>query len=309
MSNKSYELNDVTIIIPIYTFATPMLEWLDECLGSAVKQGCSVLAYNDGSPIDITPITDKHRSVTLLAGKRNLGVSAARNRAIKGAKPGLILPLDCDDRLRDGAVAQMLEAWNTTRKPIYSDIEKFGDKVIPHYHVPKFETQLLDAYIGFCSVNVLHTKGMWRDVGKYNEKVVFYEDGDYNRRLMGKYGGYKVGEPLVQYRIHAAQRTAQFRFIGHVNKMRSIRVMPAMTTQEWEEKLKTIDPRNSSTKYTQIAPRDVCLAEYFGPSGRKYYRGLSTGKAYRVYNVEIVTAFQEDVDAKGSLLRPIKLPT
>jgi len=91
--------------------------------------------------------------------------------------------------------------------PIYPDVEKFGDVVDSHFQIKDFSCDAILKHIGMTSVNILHTKQQWQSVGGYDESIEFYEDGEYNARLMTRYCGKRCPEPLIRYRFHAKQRT------------------------------------------------------------------------------------------------------
>lgn len=199
--------SDVSIIIPAYCAEEDSLGWLEECLASAVAQGGEVVVYDDGSPLDVLPVVGRY-NVIFSKSDQNFGVSHARNQAVAKATKDLILPLDCDDFLIPNAVRKMLSIWDTT--PIYPDVSKFGLESEPHYVLPDFSCEVLTRFVGFASVNVLHTKRQWESIGGWDEQLDFYEDGEYNARLFGTFCGVHFKEPLVYYRIHEHQRTKQY---------------------------------------------------------------------------------------------------
>jgi hypothetical protein len=200
-------MHDVTIIIPVYVTTQEGLVWLEECFQSALSQGCEVAVYDDASPIDVMPLLSKYiRRYSYR--KEHMGVSVARNEAIALSETSLILPLDCDDLLAENAVTKLLSAWEGI--PVYPDLEKFGDETDAHYKLLDFHCEHLTNLVGFTSVNVLHSKSQWEQVGKYDPAIDFYEDGEYNSRLLGTYCGMRYPEPLVRYRIHKNQRTKQY---------------------------------------------------------------------------------------------------
>lgn len=203
----TYSAKDVSIIIPIYCKDEQDVNWLIECLDSAISQGSEVVAYDDGSPVDVEPILSKYTIVTGY-GLINKGVSIARNKAVELATRELILPLDCDDTLKSGAVEILAKMWKGT--PVYPDVSKFGDENESHYALLEFDCKHLTDMVGFCSVNVLHSKAQWESLGGWNDKLDYFEDGEYNARLMGTYCATHCPRPLVNYRIHKGQRTQTY---------------------------------------------------------------------------------------------------
>jgi len=202
----------VTIIIPVYCETEESIRWFEECLHSAHKQNCSVSIYDDGSPLvdNVISIARKFQYDSFVIGE-NEGVSVARNEAIRFADTDYIFPLDCDDRLVDHAVEQLYDFHRSMAEiPVYPDVRKFGDEDVPHYELLEFSCDNLVRFVGFSSVNVLHRVDQWKYVGGYEESLKFYEDGEYNARLFANFCAARYPHPLVEYRIHANQRTKKY---------------------------------------------------------------------------------------------------
>ena len=99
-------MSDVTIILPVYCDSAIKLQWLEECLQSIVGQGCNIVAFDDGSPENTLAVLSKYIQ-DIAYSKTNRGVSFARNECIKLVKTSLLIPLDCDDTLQPGAIADL----------------------------------------------------------------------------------------------------------------------------------------------------------------------------------------------------------
>jgi len=208
---------DISVIVPVHCKNEQDLEWLDECLGSIVFRNANieVIAWDDGSVVDLSCVKAKHDKVVWDRNERNSGVSFTRNRAAEVASNSLLFPLDCDDVLVPGAISKLLAQWDGV--PLYPDIYKFGDENDSHYELLDFTCKHIISKVGVASVGVLHSKEQWKTVGGWDESLDFYEDGEYNARLMLKFCGRRVPEPLYGYRIHSSQRTK-------LNKDRSAQV-------------------------------------------------------------------------------------
>lgn len=200
-----HSVHKVSVIIPVYVTTADGLVWLRECLESVRKQTypVEISAVDDGSTMDVASVFADYG--LSYYKQSNQGVSVARNVATEMATSELILPLDCDDRLKINAVAKLVDAWKGI--PIYPDIEKFGELNVPHYVLLDFDCDYVYRYVGYTSVNVLHAKSQWQQIGGWDPKITFYEDGEYNARLLGTFCGEHLKEPLVEYRIHSGQRT------------------------------------------------------------------------------------------------------
>lgn len=294
-------MHDVTIIIPVYCTTKESLKWLDECIASAVIQNCNVMIWDDGSPISIDKIVsnyiDGDRFECIMA--EHNGVSYARNHAISNAKTSLILPLDCDDTFKPGAVDKLMTVWNGT--PLYCDVAKFGDVTIPHYVLLDFDCLYIRKFVGFSSVNVLHSVEQWKSVGGYNTELDFYEDGEYNARLFSRYCGQRCPEPLVNYRIHKGQRTDQYKKVAHTyaktllkrigeyemacpgcNKGR--RSAANAASNQFTGKAVNMPMTMADVSELPLTQGLLVLAQYIGGKGRgkHYYEGHATKTRYKV---------------------------
>lgn len=294
---------DVTIIIPVYVAHEDQLPWLEECLQSAVSQGCQVTAYDDGSPVNTLDVLSRYIQ-KFSYRKENLGVSTARNEAVKLAETSLILPLDCDDQLVPGAVAKLVSAWEGV--PVYPDICKFGDEDWTHYQLLDWDCDHLLTHVGFTSVNVLHAKDQWAHVGGWNPAIEFYEDGEYNARLLGTFCGIRYPEPLIRYRMHSGQRTKKYQKQSSeyakqlIEKIRRYD-MPCASCGGRSRRsftssaaaTKEVIGRSAATTEVMVGdsykslPNEVdgkVLARYVGGEGKAkhYYQGQGSKTAYKV---------------------------
>lgn len=312
--------DDVTIIIPAYCENTEQLLWLDECIESALKQGCKVIACDDFSPLRPYNVFVKYRKKMVgMYSTQHFGVSATRNAAITAADTELILPLDSDDRLVDGALEKLLEYWDG-ETPVYPDIRKFGTEEVPHYALLDFDCDHIFNYVGFTSVNVLHRRDQWQDVGGYNKDIDFYEDGEYNAKLLCKYGGIRCPYPLVEYRMHPNQRTKRYAKEASIYAKRILNqirrnLMPCAGCGKRKTKSNfegggivqgtfIQDPTNMP-----LEQGGMVLAQYVGGQGRgkHYYQGLSSKILYRVTYGVYVYVKSQDTRAANDAANPSML--
>jgi GT2 family glycosyltransferase len=298
------KLSDVTIIIPIFVTTLETLDWLGECLDSAYAQKCNVVVYDDGSTVDLQQLLGIYIQDYKYVPVKNRGVSYARNKAIEAVDTELILPLDCDDRFKPNTVTEMLAYWDIHHVPVYSDVAKFGDINIPHYPLFDFACEHILKHVGFTAVSVLHSKAMWKQIGGYDESIEFYEDGEYNARLLGTYCGVRCPKPLVEYRIHAKQRTKTYekqsayyaKLItekvrnyemacpGCSGKRRTNSLNSRNTGGQVMQSTQSLNAPQKPSEMPKMDDKGYVLVQYVGGRGRgtHWYNGLVTGNAYRV---------------------------
>ena len=322
-------MRDVSIIIPAYIRTDQELGWLKECVESAKKQDCEIVVYNDGSPVDPYELLTNY-PVIYEHGQRKHGAAYARNQAASLATTELILPLDSDDRLVDGAVDKLLSAWDG-EVPVYPDISKFGDVYDEHYLLLDFNCDWVYTYVGFSSVNVLHKREYWRILGGWDTGLEFYEDGEYNARLFSQWCGKRLPEPLVEYRQHPAQRTNLYKkqasAYSRLILSRSRRL--TMACPGCGRKNRAALVTGANTANAQIASRPMTveeaiamssnmpgeldgrvLAVYVGGKGmgKHYYQGPGTKYPYKVVHGQHVYVNPLDTDPhiKKGLFRRVE---
>lgn len=320
-------MKDVTVIIPSYVIDEQSYAWLKECISSALKQDCQVVVYDDYSPVDVGMIIGELNSENLKVykGTSHRGVSYARNRAAEYAITNLILPLDCDDLLEDGAVDKMLSVW--TGIPVYPDLSKFGMTEVSHYRLLDFSCDLLKEKLGISSVNVLHSVDQWRSIGGWNEKLDLYEDAEYNARLMLTYCGVNYHEPLVRYRQHPSQKTRKVKdSVSSVEVSRdilnSLRRITMTCPSCGGKRRSVVEATAINRTVVAVNPANLpgekdgrILALYTGGKGQgtHYYKGVATHFAYKVlygeyYYVDPMDATSSATPGRRSLFVKVEKP-
>lgn len=326
-------MTDATLIIPVYCRTAESVEWLDECVGSAIRQNCDVIAWDDASPQEVASVFQKY-NISYGRFEQNRGVSAARNAAVEQCRTTLIFPLDCDDILKDDAIKTLLEQWHGV--PVYPDLELFGARNVAHYDLKDFSCERLASTISIASVNVLHAVEQWYEIGGWRSDIKLYEDGEYNGRLMAEYGGLRVPLPLVRYRQHKEQRSraknaAEYgrdvtRIIGgYVMAGKCCGRGRSSGSNNGGAKQMTAAQNNGPKFYSRASldqgtklpgsTEERVLARYIGGRGRTahYYRGPVTKFPYKVVHGAIIPVDARDTvaseaDVARSLLVAIEQP-
>ncbi len=164
----------LSIIIPSYNQA----QYLPEAIESALKQDQSeVIIVDDGSTDNSLEIARKYETENpfkvKVISQVNKGLASARNTGIMNSFYKLILPLDADDILADGAVKRILEVWQETDADIIApSLHCFGENEqdIILMENPTIEDFKTANRIGYCSAI---RKQALLEVGGYNPKMVW----------------------------------------------------------------------------------------------------------------------------------------
>lgn len=309
------DVKDVTIIIPVYCPTHKSVDWLDECLESAVATGANVVVWNDGSPKvkRVRDVIAKH-GLYYHGTVDNHGPGTARNNAVKLVKTRYILPLDNDDIIHPDAVLIMSSLW--TGKPLIPDLWKFGDVNKDHYVLLDWSCELQWNILGIASVNVLHSVDQHNTIGGWQD-LPLYEDAEYNARLLMSYCGQNVHKPLIGYRQHSSSR------LHMANQQEEIAAKMLQKIGDYDMACcgkKKLNPvrlgdivMSTTVEPSQLADMQgtKVLTRYIGGKGmgRHNSRGVSTRRLHRVKFGEYVyvdpadARDENDVNSKSLFVR------
>lgn len=201
---------DLTVLIPVRAEKPEQVEWLREAVESVETNGYPVRVHiaDDGSPLPIGNIGSDGVVIDRL--EKPMGVCAARNYLGWNCGTEYLMFLDADDRLVKGAIARMVEHAAPDRV-VFPDLRFFGNGHAEKWHAfPQWEPKALirGAIMPMTSI---HAKAAFEKVGGFDATYeAALEDWDYNIRLMlAGICGYRIAEPLLEYRQHDAQRTSK----------------------------------------------------------------------------------------------------
>lgn len=215
--DREYDVPKVTVAIPCFNHGAFLAETLDSVEAQTFTD-YEIIIVNDGS-------TDREtlefletliRPKTRLISTVNLGVAAARNRAIAEALGEYVLPLDADDKIAPNYIEKAVSILEA--KPevgiVYTDQILFGAKqgllVLPPYNRRRLLVENL------IHASAVFRKSLWAEVGGYSEKMTRgWEDWDF-WIAVSELGAavVKLDEPLFYYRINHASRDSAMGLSG-----------------------------------------------------------------------------------------------
>lgn len=194
MDNKKAENNSVkvTVVTPIYNNA-PMI---GECLDSLLPQdypNYEVIVVDDGST-DNTPEEVRKYPVKLIRNP-HLGISAARNAAVKAAEGEIIMTMDSDLKVPGDLISRMVKTLLADEKRgvvmAWWDISNPDNLVAAlifrgyEYYIHKLEEP--DFFWGYCFAI---KKKIFDEIGYFDESLPLVEDVDFAYRMV--HAGYTI---------------------------------------------------------------------------------------------------------------------
>ena len=121
MKSKIY----LSIIVPNYNSKDYLSECLS-CFNGYYDSGIEVIVIDDGSSDNSINLVRNER-VRIIKNDENRGVSYSRNRGIDEARGKYILFVDADDKLRVGAIEELLESAKSNNDIIYFSKDRLSD--------------------------------------------------------------------------------------------------------------------------------------------------------------------------------------
>ncbi|MCL6258252.1 glycosyltransferase family 2 protein [Aquiflexum sp. TKW24L] len=201
----------VSIVIPVYNQANFLTETFDSVIKSTFKE-IEIIIVDDGSVDDSAKIAlqfmQNYPEKVTVINQENAGPAKARNEGIKKAIGKYILPLDGDDLISSTYIENAVKVLdqNPAVKVIYSEAEKFGDKV-GKWKLKPFSLKAL-ALDNMIFVSAFFRKKDWELAGGYDERMTWgWEDWEFWINML-KSGGkvVKLSETGFYYRIRKNSR-------------------------------------------------------------------------------------------------------
>ncbi|MCO5156571.1 MAG: glycosyltransferase [Aquamicrobium sp.] len=212
-------MHDVSVVIPVRNGEDHVVEAVESALaqGDAVIE---VIVVDDGSSDRtverVAALADPRiRLVTDRPAGRS-GVSAVRNYGFAGSRGEWVLFLDADDRLREGAVARLIEGADDPRvAAVYGDYERIDGegatvgwrRLLRHRAKPSgdiVESLLAGNFIVNGGIMLIRAAN-FREIGGFDESLRYCEDWHAWCRLAttGEMR-FRQGLGVLDYRVHSS---------------------------------------------------------------------------------------------------------
>jgi glycosyltransferase involved in cell wall biosynthesis len=249
----------ISVVVTAHNYG----KYLPQCLDSVLKQRFSdweMVVVNDGSTDDTAKILNHYLESFPLKIKvislEGFGLAKACNVGIRASLGEYVIRLDADDYFDENIL--LVESNILDNDPnvhmVYPDyfrITKHGE-IIDFYRLSKAndEVKLLDR--SPLAAGAMYRRECYDKIGGYNEDLSYQEDYDFWIRFIDKFNVYNVNLPLLYYRKHGQNMSANFtarmkarqyvkkKFVeekGFRKDKKIIAVIPAMKMFRNQEKL------------------------------------------------------------------------
>lgn len=188
----------VSIIITAYNYEKYIERAIRSCLDqSLAKSQYEVIVINDCSTDNTTKILENYESeIRIFNLEKNVGLSAARNFAVKKAKGQFIVFLDADDYIQRDLlfIEKLFLTENNLLDAVSVDyflVDERGNH-IEHVNAEKKPI----------ACGIMFRKDFLLDIGLYDETFKAREEEDLRIRFLKKHNIHNIILPLYRYRMH-----------------------------------------------------------------------------------------------------------
>lgn len=200
---------EVTVIIPLYNYASVVIEALDSVRDQTLTEIDLVIVDGFSTDNSLEVALDwaqrnanRFNCIKVLKNLANYGLGFCRNSGFDAADSNYVLPLDADNRLRPECAELLLAAIKQSGTAyVYPTIQHFGTSTAQISDTP-YSAQRFAAG-NYVDAMALISKEAWAMVGGYNHVRHGWEDYDFWVRLaeMGMAGEW-CPQVLADYRVH-----------------------------------------------------------------------------------------------------------
>lgn len=188
----------VSIIITAYNYEKYIERAIRSCLDQSLpKKQYEVIVVNDCSTDNTNKILENYENeIKIFNLEKNVGLSAARNFAVKKAKGQFIVFLDADDYIQHDLLLleKLFLSENNSIDAVSVDYYTVDDRGKHLQHVNAEEKPI--------ACGVMFRKDLLLDIGLYDESFRAREEEDLRIRFLKKYKIYNIILPLYRYRMH-----------------------------------------------------------------------------------------------------------
>lgn len=214
--------SQVSVIIPNHNYARYIEKTIDSVLGQT-HSNLEIIVVDNGSTDHSIEILNSYgrRIRTIL--QENLGQAVARNRGLKVANGEYIALLDADDYWEPDKIEKQLALISSDSQLIYSGIRQFDSTTgkTLRFFSPAFSGDCKKAFLENPNRAVvlggestaLFTRRLSAIVGDFNTSLNSASGRDFYRRCSKHTNFLFVDEPLVNYRSHNNNLSANSRHV------------------------------------------------------------------------------------------------
>jgi glycosyltransferase involved in cell wall biosynthesis len=210
----------VSIIVPCYNYGHFLQETLDSIYAQSHEK-IEIIVVNDGSSDNTSSVMEANKNRIRQVHQNNMGLSEARNSAIKEAKGDYLIFLDSDDLLTKNHLKKSVEYLDanpscpgTVCHNIQFGLSHSGKASIKNeWPLPK-NPKNLEAIFCFRNIAPPHAYTIRRELasitGTFDPAMKACEDYDYWFRYFSQHGAPSIIDSTVMYRQHSHSMSKKY---------------------------------------------------------------------------------------------------
>ena len=193
----------VSVLVSTYNHA----KYIGRCIRSLLNQKYNKFFYEiiviDDCSTDNTlkALENFKDDIILIKNKKNLGLAASLNIAIKKAKSPYVIRVDSDDYVNENFILFL--------RTFIEENQNYDAVSCDYYIVDEKEKiiERCDSSINPIACGIIFRLGQLIQIGLYDKKFRLFEDEDLRKRFDKKFKVIRLPLPLYRYRRHATNIT------------------------------------------------------------------------------------------------------
>ena len=205
----------LSIIVPTYNHE----KYIARCIRSLINQNYQrsfyeIIVIDDGSTDNTIKILENFKDqITLIKNKKNLGLAATLNKAIKKCRSPYLVRVDSDDYVNENFIFFLR---------YFLEFNNELDAVACDYYLVDEKENIIER----CNSNekpiacgIIFRLDQLVKIGLYDKRFKLFEDRDLRKRFLKKFNIFRIPLPLYRYRRHEKNITNDKKNIKKYKKL------------------------------------------------------------------------------------------
>lgn len=207
----------LSIVVPTYNHE----KYIARCIRSLINQNYQrsfyeIIVIDDGSTDNTIKILENFKDqITLIKNKKNLGLAATLNKAIKKCRSPYLVRVDSDDYVNENFIFFLR---------YFLEFNNELDAVACDYFLVDEKENIIER----CNSNekpiacgIIFRLDQLVKIGLYDKRFRLFEDRDLRKRFLKKFNIFRIPLPLYRYRRHEKNITNDKKNIKKYKKLLS----------------------------------------------------------------------------------------
>lgn len=235
----SKDYYSISVIIPMYnsqdTIERAIMSIYNQTASSFI---CEIIVVNDGSTDSSLEVLEKIKTKNNIAikiiNKENGGVSTARNAGMKEANGNWIALLDSDDMWFNNKIEEQLQILDKNKEIDFlsCNMDDKPVRILNKEINTLYKVSVQDLCLKMLSQpsTVIFKRKIFREIGGFDEKQRYAEDGNYFLHICNKYNYYHYPLQVINYGygkegfgVSGLSKNLKEMYKGNVKNLKDIR--------------------------------------------------------------------------------------